>query len=223
MAALTKLRRLALVKRFHISDSVTAHQPLAALAGTLEHLHLEGCSQVPRCLGQLQTLSSLVLDWSEHWEWEDCEVLSQALPELQHLSRFALASLGGYGTLHWPDDVDALPSGSWLASLWQLALPAGMLASCLPALTAATQLQHLAVVTANQPGQESAEAQLEAAEAVLRWAAGHAPLRQLVLQQNEAGCPRSLLRVIVEAQRAKPLMLFEFKDDVTAELTDCDA
>lgn len=228
IGVLTCLRRLDLFERVHTSDAATAYEPLTALIGTLEHLRIGGCpGEVPPCLRQLTALRSLAITTDWVWQGDEFRAVSQALPELHQLSCLLLAPISLDSSVSWPVDValpPVLPPGEWLASLWQLAMPASALAAHLATLTAATQLQHVAMVTSaafEQPaGQSAVEAELRAAAAVLRWAADQLPqLRRMAVQVADEGCPRCLLCASVELQRSRPSLQLEFKDDVLSELT----
>lgn len=173
---LSELRRLRSLHLSYISyegpsppDLAEAYRPLEALAGTLQRLRLDGCDELPPCLGQLTALRGLTVFDDLRPLADRPEIygalLEAALPQLRQLTSLALV----------PTDcgLQRLPPGGWLASLRRLAANQTLLAASLPALSAAGQLQQLAVVV-----YRSAPHAIEVQQ-VARWAAGQPALQQL--------------------------------------------
>lgn len=216
------------------SYSSDSYAPLARLR-RLQRLQVAGSKHVPACLPQLTQLTALAVS---DWPSDMCISEPAAAVILEGLSRFkklqhlalgpnipgfgrppaALAGVLGLHTLCWPNRFEsfyprqpALPGGPWLASLQRLVAPAAILASSLPALAAAQQLECLGV---ERVGPQKAEdafmgegGALEGAPhvlAVIGWAAHHPSLRLLLLEAVSGGLPVELCDAVLEAQRRRP-------------------
>ncbi len=184
-------------------------EPLAACPA-LTQLTLECCFHIPASLAQLTQLRALAVDNTPEYDEQRPEgrlALLGALQQLQGLTRVALSGmawLGGVpaevGSLPqlarfcwhnrvWQDLPDPLlPGGAWLSSLRQLAVPLNMAALSLQRLTAAQQLECLAVQLDSsrhkRTDNEQRQRQLHQA-AVLAWAAQHPTLSRLALGGDE--------------------------------------
>lgn len=175
--------------------------PLARLPG-LRRAAFTG-SAMPACIGQLTGLERLTS--SDAYEnvgnrSDDIAVLAAALPCLTRLTwlglteahggeaaavRLALPLMPQLRGLAWDlhsDDSAPLPTGPWLGRLQQLHAPACALGASLPALEAATSLEHLTIDDAivedyglyySSEDEEKYEedAMVECLPAVLQWAA----------------------------------------------------
>lgn len=136
-------------------------------------------------------------------------ILEAALPQLCRLTRLALPSGAR---------LQQLPPGEWLASLRSLEAPAVLVAASLPVLSAAQQLQHLALrPPPSRPYAPEAVAAAavarwaDGAAAAVRWAAGQPALLRLELLQmgRNATAGPELLMAVAHLVRSRPDVAFE--------------
>lgn len=205
-AQITALRQL---RCLHLTNSrfergVSAFQPLAALAGSLEQLRMEACSHVPACLGQLTGLRTLIIpDDGCGTDLGDVDTLEAALPRLQ------LSCLVLFADYSRP--VRLQPGGS-LAALCSLGGQADFVCGSLQALSAsAPQLQRLAADYADP----------EPVECLARWAASQPSLQWLGLCVCEGHSMMQLhrqLAAMANLARSKLDLDLSFTSDPVAQL-----
>lgn len=190
-AQIGELRRLQHLYLQHPFVADASYAPLTRLS--LTRLDLCGeCSVVPSCLSTLTTLQALTVDDSSATD-EEAEALMAAqlcgaLPHLSQLTFLALnldrdtplqhlTALHSLHTLCWRSGGDvALPPGPWLASLASLAAPLPLLASNLPLLSTASQLQQICAY-----GTVCVQEVWPQLRQLLRWAPRQPSLRRLLL------------------------------------------
>jgi len=198
---------------WHPFKDAGSYAPLTRLS-QLHTLKLAGCVYVlPDCLSALTSLQSLAVEGcSVNAEQQAAMAagLSHALLHLTQLTQLQLAlrspgplasltALVSLRQLSWWGALDGdgaeLPHGRWIQQLEGLAAHASLVARSLPALEGARNLQQLSLY----PASSVSDAQLQS---VVRWAAQHAPLQQLLLGPQPLS--RDLWPDVVEAARLRP-------------------
>lgn len=164
LRALPRLHSLWLYGMPHAADGYEALTAVISLRSLLLH----SCGALPACLPQLTGLETLSIldidDLMDHSEGEPAATLEAAWPHLTGLTRLELAGpfgpwpiipatlphLAGHSRLHsllLTADIAGTQLPVGLSGLCLLAAPAQLLAASLPALTAASSLQKLVLLS----------------------------------------------------------------------------
>lgn len=222
------------LRLYECAATAEEYEPLASLPA-LQRLSFTRCLELPDCLGRLPRLRLLSIYFSPLITFDEPEdeeeldesraaLLDSALSMLSSTAQLTQLQLADYGTL-WPPALtslrglqvlglerhrfaEPLPTGPWLRSLRWAALTAEVAATALPALSAATQLQGLAVWS------YASRDQLQPIlPDIIAWAAQQRPLRMLEIEPRTSSgreAAQSLQAAIERAQQAAPALQVQF-------------
>lgn len=211
---LPQLSSLKQLQSFHLADCLIDDDDLEPLVhcSALTQLEFESCLDLPTSLAQLTQLQELRVSDTPQYAEQQPEGRASLLSALHHLTgltHLALSSMdcldsvpaevGGLPQLAcfcWQPVVleeqpdPHLPGGPWLASLRQLALPLDVAAASLQRLTAAQQLECLAIrpyhrsPRQEEPSEEEQRQRQLHQAAVLAWAVQHPRLSRLAMDDE---------------------------------------
>ncbi|KAL4425647.1 hypothetical protein ABPG75_009663 [Micractinium tetrahymenae] len=214
LTALTRLHTLSLEQ---LECPSAGYWALAQLP-SLRRLVIRNCTSWPACLSSLTRLEALALDDEEvelltGADEQGSDIIAAAMPRLRHLTLLALDSvhgeplvpaaltcLTGLHSFHWLEGGGgALPPGSWLCSVRQLAANAACIADSLPALAAATQLEQLGALFGGDQSEDDRFPDVLCA-------AAHLPALQRLVLRGSRELFGDNVEALLAAQRARPAL-----------------